>query len=82
MNTVASRDLRNHTADVLQRVADGEVLAITVHGKVVAELAPPASSRDRAIPKAQLASILASLRPDPGLAELLDEFSELTTDAV
>lgn len=34
------RDLRNHGGRVLQRVARGEVLTVTMDGKPVAELRP------------------------------------------
>jgi len=37
---VPQRDLRNHTAELLRRVEEGERLRITVHGHPVAELAP------------------------------------------
>ncbi len=40
MSTIASRDLRNHTRDVLDQVSAGSTVTITVHGKPVAEIAP------------------------------------------
>lgn len=35
------RELRNNSAQVLRRVADGETLLITNHGSVAAVIAPP-----------------------------------------
>lgn len=75
MKTVASRDLRNHTSAVLRDVADGESVAVTVHGRVVAEIVPPRDQRPRTIPRQVLTDHLKSLRPDPQLKELLDEIS-------
>jgi prevent-host-death family protein len=40
MTDVSSRDLRNHTADVLRRVEAGERLRISVNRRPVAELIP------------------------------------------
>ena len=40
MADVSSRDLRNHTADVLRRVEAGERLRISVNRRPVAELIP------------------------------------------
>ena len=40
MADVSSRDLRNHTADVLRRVDAGERVRISVNRRPVAELVP------------------------------------------
>ena len=40
MTSVASRELRNNTRSLLDRVDAGEVLTITVDGHAVAELRP------------------------------------------
>ena len=40
MESVTVRELRNHGGDVLDRVARGEVLAVTRDGVEVAELRP------------------------------------------
>jgi len=40
MANVSSRDLRNHTAEVLRRVEAGERLRISVNRRPVAELIP------------------------------------------
>jgi prevent-host-death family protein len=40
MSTVSVRDLRNHSADMLARVARGETLTVTRDGEPVARVAP------------------------------------------
>jgi prevent-host-death family protein len=38
---IPHRELRNNSAEILRRVANGESFEITNHGEVVAVLAPP-----------------------------------------
>jgi prevent-host-death family protein len=40
MVAVASRELRNHTRTLLDRVDAGEIITITVDGREIAELRP------------------------------------------
>jgi prevent-host-death family protein len=40
MDNVSVRDLRNHGGRVLQRVANGETLTVTMDGQPIAELRP------------------------------------------
>jgi prevent-host-death family protein len=40
MDTVSVRELRNRGGQVLQRVADGETLTVTMDGQPIAELRP------------------------------------------
>ena len=40
MSDVSSRELRNHTADVLRRVEAGERVRVSVNRRPVAELVP------------------------------------------
>lgn len=40
MSTISVRDLRNHSADVLARVARGETLTVTKDGEPVAAVTP------------------------------------------
>lgn len=42
MRTIAHRDLRNRSSEVLREVQDGESFQITNHGDVVAVLLPAA----------------------------------------
>jgi prevent-host-death family protein len=80
MEAVASRDLRNHTADVLRRVSEGGVVAVTVRGEVVAELHPPSDARPRSWRRADLASWLLGEQADPALREDLRTLAGDTTD--
>lgn len=41
MQTIAHRELRNHSSDILARAQGGESFTITNHGKPVALLTPP-----------------------------------------
>lgn len=80
MDAVASRDLRNHTADVLRRVGQGGVVAVTVRGEVVAELHPPLDARPRSWRRADLSSWLAAEQADAGLRAELGALAGETTD--
>lgn len=80
MITVASRDLRNHTADVLKQVADGATVAITVHGRIVAELSPPRDQRKAYFTRDDMRGILASSLADPGLGDDLAELGQMTDE--
>jgi prevent-host-death family protein len=80
MSAVSSRDLRNHTADVLRRVADGDRVVITVNGAPVAELGPVLSRRRRSIPKHELIAVLDRRQADAGLTADLELLSGDTTN--
>ena len=80
MATVATRDLRNHTAAVLRRVEAGEEIIITVNGKPVAQLVPLPSSGRRWVRRADLARRLRSAQADPGLRRDLARLAGETTD--
>lgn len=80
MDTVASRDLRNHTADVLARVSAGETVAVTVRGEVVAELSPPGDRRPLFFTPLDFPRVMRT-QADPQLrAELKDLAGETTDD--
>jgi prevent-host-death family protein len=80
MSTVASRDLRNHTAEVLRRVAAGDRVTITVNGAPVAELIPPSTSRRPSISREDLVLLITRHRADAGLRTDLDALTGETTD--
>jgi prevent-host-death family protein len=81
MSSVASRDLRNHTAEVLRTVSDGTLVTVTVNGAPVAEIRPIRSARSRFLTKADLVEILSRHQADAGLTtELLDLAGETTDD--
>lgn len=80
MSDVASRDLRNHTRAVLDRVARGEVLTVTHGGRPVAVLGPP-TERRRWLPSGRFVALLEGRQADAGLrADLLDLSDETTDD--
>lgn len=79
MDSIASRDLRNHTADVLARVSAGEVLAITVRGVAVAELHPPGDRRPLHFTAADFDRI-SRTQADPGLSDDLQRLAGETTE--
>ncbi len=80
MTTVASRDLRNHTAEVLRQVSDGTRITITVNGKPVAEIGPVRALRPRFYSKADLLKLLTDHQADAGLTRALEELAADTTD--
>ena len=80
MTVVASRDLRNHTAEILRKVADGGRVTITVNGTPVAELAPVTAARRASMPRRELVTLLARRQADPGLTADLAALAGDTTD--
>ena len=80
MTVIASRDLRNHTADVLRRVQAGDTVMVTINGEPVAEIIPVRSARRAFIPKQELIEILATHQADPQLRDDLARLAGETTD--
>lgn len=80
MTTVASRDLRNHTADILRQVSDGTRVTITVNGKPVAEIGPASTTRPQFFSKTALVGLLAHRQADSGLTHDLEMLAGETTD--
>lgn len=79
MSDVASRDLRNHTRAVLDRVARGEVLTVTHGGKPVAVLGPP-SDRRRWMPADHFAALVSGRQADAVMRSELQHLADQTTD--
>ena len=77
---VASRELRNNTAELLRQVSAGEQVVITTRGKPVASLVPFESSRRRWLPRAELVRRLATAQADAGLRGDLARLAGETTD--
>jgi prevent-host-death family protein len=77
---VASRDLRNNTADLLRRVDAGEQIVITKRGDPVASLVPFEHSRRRWLPRVELVRRLTATQADPGLRDDLTRLAGETTD--
>lgn len=80
MPTIASRDLRNHTATVLEGVQRGEVYTITVHGRPVAEVRRVTTRRRPSVPRDELIKLLDRQRPDSALASDLNWITQGSTD--
>lgn len=80
MTTIASRELRNHTADVLRQVSDGTRVTITVNGVPVAEISPLSSARKHYLSRSDLVEIMTRKQADPGLADDLAALAGETTD--
>lgn len=77
---VASRELRNATAAVLQRAQDGEEVIITVRGKPVAQLVPIRAKRRRPLTRAEFLAQLPRIQADPALRADLAGLAGDTTD--
>lgn len=80
MTEIAARELRNRTADVLQRVEAGEQVTITSRGRPVAQLTPLRAARRRPIARAELTRRLSRAQADSGLREDLAALAGDTTD--
>lgn len=80
MAEVPSRDLRNHTAEVLRRVAAGEDVVVTVNGRQVARVVPVQARRRHWITRAELVRRLEIVQADPGLRYDLEALAGETTD--
>ena len=79
MHEVASRELRNNTRALLDRVASGERITITVRGRPIAELTPVAH-RPQWIRRDRFVRDVLPHRADPGLADDLASLADETTD--
>jgi prevent-host-death family protein len=77
---VASRDLRNNTAELLRRVDAGEQIVITKRGDPVASLIPFEHPRRRWLSRAELIRRLAGSQADAGLRDDLARIASDTTD--
>lgn len=79
MTEIASRELRNATRALLDRVEAGERLTITVNGRPVAVLAP-VGRRPRWAAKAELLPRVLESQADARLTADLQELAGDTTD--
>ena len=79
MTDVASRELRNNTRAVLNRVAAGEEITIILDGRPVA-LLTPLDRRPRWISREEFIRRFANNQTDPGLTRELAEMMPETTD--
>jgi prevent-host-death family protein len=81
MSEVASRELRNATRALLDRVESGESLIITVDGRPVAVLAP-VGRRPRWVSRNEFVAGLLANQADAGLTADLDVIGGEMTDEI
>ena len=81
MTEVASRELRNSTRALLDRVEAGEEITITVDGRPVARL-EPIDRRPRWMSRGEFVARILPRQADPGLRRELRELAPDTTDDV
>jgi prevent-host-death family protein len=79
MSVVASRELRNNTRALLDRVDAGEVITITVGGREVAELRP-VQRRNRWMARAEFIDAVIPNQADHALRSELRDLLPDTTD--
>ncbi|MEQ8842306.1 MAG: type II toxin-antitoxin system prevent-host-death family antitoxin [Acidimicrobiales bacterium] len=79
MADVASRELRNSTRSLLDRVESGETITITVDGRPKAVLAP-VGHRPRWLARAEFAASILEHQADPGLTDDLADLAGEMTD--
>jgi prevent-host-death family protein len=79
MSEVASRELRNNTRSLLERVEAGEAVTITVGGRPVAVL-QPLGRRPRWLSREEFVRRITRHQADPKLARELAELAGETTD--
>ena len=78
---VPSRELRNNTRALLDRVDAGESVTITVGGRAVAVL-QPIGLRPRWVSRDEFVRRVLARQADPGLRAELRELAPDTTDAL
>ncbi len=81
MSEVASRELRNNTRALIERVEAGEVVTITVSGRAVAVLGP-VGHRRQWMGREEFLRTVGAHQADPELAKVLAELAPDTTDDV
>ncbi len=79
MSEVASRELRNNTRSLLDRVAGGEEIVITVDGRPVARL-EPIERRRRWISREELIRTILPHQADPRMTQDIRELAPDSTD--
>ena len=79
MSEVASRELRNNTRKLLERVEAGEDITVTVDGRPVAVLRS-IEHRMRWLPRRRVTELLAGAQADAALRDALRTLMPDTTD--
>lgn len=76
---IASRELRNNTRSLLERVEGGEEVTITVNGKAVAVLRP-VGRRTAWMTRDEFARTVLAQQADHGLAQDLEALAPDSTE--
>jgi prevent-host-death family protein len=76
---IGVRELRNQTADVIERVRHGESVTLTVNRTPVADIVPH-GHRPRTLPASRILAIRESHGADPGLFATLEDLAGATVD--
>lgn len=79
MKAVASRELRNNTRALLEKVEAGQSIAITVDGRAVARL-EPIERAQRWMARDEFVRRVGQQQADPDLTRELRELAPDTTD--
>jgi prevent-host-death family protein len=74
MTTIAQRDLRNRSAEILRKAERGARFIVTVDGRPVAEIGPV--SRKQWVPRDELARVLRGAAVEPTLARDLAKHAQ------
>jgi prevent-host-death family protein len=77
---ISVRELRNHTADVVDAVRSGERVSLTVNRMPVADIVPHQQQRSPWVPAATLRAIVEEAGADPGLLADLADVREALID--
>jgi prevent-host-death family protein len=78
MKTIAQRELRNRSGEILRQAETGQQFAVTVDGRPVAVLGP--YPKRQWVPKAELLQILRSQAADPALLQEIAEMGGALED--
>ena len=77
MESVGSFEAKTHLPQILQRVAEGEEITITRHGKPIARLVPPSSAAPAPDVRAAVAGMKRFRKGrtlgDLGIREMIEE---------
>jgi len=78
MKTIAQRELRNQSGEILRQAEAGERFAVTVDGRPVAEIGP--YRKRQWVAKAEVLTLLRSQPSDPTFFEDLRELGGTVGD--
>jgi len=77
---ISVRELRNHTASVVESVRSGERLSLTVNRRPVADIVPHLAARSPWVPSATLRRVVDETGADGGLLDDLADVRDSSLD--